>query len=156
MNRRDFLTQIYTARDFATAGLSPASGYGSGFKFGRQGTTTFGGCARSVFLSLNIKIGADRTPNNPNATTVFVRQFFGYGHHPPLGDHTSFGYGNRGPPPIAARRQISRSVGREMIRLLNGHDTEESGAEDGRGCSDSDMSHSQVPCLGLKRMSNRT
>ena len=36
------------------------------------------------------------------ASAVLLFQFRGSGHHPPVGDHTNCGYGNRAPPPCTA------------------------------------------------------
>lgn len=55
---------------------------------------------RTILLSETMNTGTQSAAVIANATAVFARQAFGKAHQPPPGDHTSFGYGNRGPAPM--------------------------------------------------------
>lgn len=48
------------------------------------------------------------------ATAVLERHALGNGHHPPAGDHTSFGYGNRPPSPMIAFRLVRLVVPKDI------------------------------------------
>lgn len=105
--------------EFFTNGVKNTSQlhYGSGFTPGRHGIAIFGGVLLCNLRSPMMKIGTDKTKIRPKVIAVFLFQRLGYGHHPPAGDHTSFGYGNLGSPPMVSCREARLNTEHFHTRL---------------------------------------